>query len=172
MRKSKCTRPSNDAVSMTGNPLALPNFVKTTLASRHSLDKVLDSLRFYQDHGDRFGNKDDFDFLSSLFEHFCSDNPTIIVCGTNEGQSIKQIVTPCPQTRIHGFEIQEDVYLRVPARSRKTRISKFTTTAYQTRRASSISPAKEKSLDCIIPKVAGMAHRGGDRWKWSHQLDS
>lgn len=105
-------RPSSAAISVMGKHLDLANIVEMTLASRYSLDEVLDAVRFYQDNGEHFGNKEDFDFLSSLFKSFCNDNPTILVCGTNEGQSIEQIVAVCPQTSIHGFEIQGDVYSR------------------------------------------------------------
>jgi FkbM family methyltransferase len=88
----------------------LANVFEEVVMSKHSLDEAMIAVNFYQTHEQHFGNKDDFDFLKALFSFTCDDSPLIMVCGTNEGQSISQILASCPKTRIHGFEIQKEMH--------------------------------------------------------------
>lgn len=109
-RHQPTTITSTVPVPGTRNFVEMASIVEDILPSKHSLDDVMAAVGYYQSHAQHFDNKNDFDFLVELFASSCDVGPVTMVCGTNEGQSINQILTSCPEARIHGFEIQKETH--------------------------------------------------------------
>jgi FkbM family methyltransferase len=89
-----------------GTAEELTDFLEARLPSSWAADVVLNSIDFYKDNADAFGNKNDFPVAKYLVDVMCQESPIIFVCGLNEGQSTTEILQACPSAVIHGFEIQ------------------------------------------------------------------
>jgi len=75
-----------------------------------------ETIRYFSKHSSEYGNKDDFPAIQFLLRVACQQldfntvESVILIGGTNDGQSSRNVLALCPKVSLYGFEIQSKHY--------------------------------------------------------------
>lgn len=94
--------------SMQLTPEQVANWVEKSMFRRLPIENLLESVDLYASYWRTFGNKDDFSAASAILKILCAhrSSPVIMVCGTNTGEGLGNLMRVCPASQAHGFDIQ------------------------------------------------------------------